>query len=257
MDWLIWIIGGILLIGFVVGLYRGAVRIAVSIATAILTIAITFFVTPYLTQIVIDKTPLDDSIKESVINFMEKTAEQLLGGESDEPDDEENSGEDEADEMNQVSENAEIPRDIQIQAIEDAKLPDVFKNLLNENNNDEIYSELGVETFAQYAGTYLSRLLIHVATFLAVFLLVMIVLRAIVFALNIVNEIPVFGLTNRLAGGLLGGACALLAVWFIFIVVTLLYTSEIGKQMYDAIQGNDLTRLLYENNPLLNISIKF
>lgn len=257
MDWLIWIIGGILLIGFVVGLYRGAVRIAVSIATAILTIAITFFATPYVTQVVIDKTPLDESIKESVVSSMEKAAEELLGGESDEPDSEENSEENESNEMDQHLENAEIPRDVQIQAIEDADLPDVFKNLLNENNNDEIYSELGVETFAQYVGTYLSRLLIHVAAFLAIFLLVTIVFRAIVFALNIVNEIPVFGLTNRLAGGLAGGACALLVVWFIFIIVTLLYTSEIGKQMYDTIQGNDLTRLLYENNPLLNISIKF
>ena len=257
MDWVIWIIGGILLIGFVVGLYRGAVRIAVSIATAILTIAITFFATPYVTQVVIDKTPLDESIKESVVSSMEKAAEELLGGESDETDSEENSEENESNEMDQHLENAEIPRDVQIQAIEDADLPDVFKNLLNENNNDEIYSELGVETFAQYVGTYLSRLLIHVAAFLAVFLLVMIVLRAIVFALNIVNEIPVFGLTNRLAGGLAGGACALLVVWFIFIIVTLLYTSEIGKQMYDTIQGNDLTRLLYENNPLLNIFIKF
>jgi len=256
MDWVIWTIAGIFLIGIIVGVYRGALRIAVSIVTAVVTIIITVFVTPYVAQIVEEKTPLDESMKKSVTESMIDVAETLF------PAEEEAQSEGEADEgeANADVENAdagEIPRDIQIKAIETADLPAVFKDLLAENNNDEIYSELGVETFAEYAGTYLAKLSIRVCTFAVLFLLTTIILRAIVFALNVVNGIPVFGLANRLAGGVMGIFCSLLVVWFLFMIVVVLYSTEIGKMIYETICGNDYTRILFDNNPLLNISIKF
>lgn len=238
MDWLIWAIGAIILIGFIIGIYRGAVRIAVSILTAVLTIIITFFLTPYVADVVEEKTPLDDSIRTYVAGSMTDAAAGLLPAEEAEVID------------------SEIPRDIQIKAIETTDYPDVFKDILLENNNDVIYGELGVENFVQYVAVYLTRLLIHIATFLVLFLLVTIVLRALVFALNVVNEIPVFGLVNRLTGGAAGILCSLMIVWFLFVLVTLFYTTEAGKQIYDVIQGNVYTRFIYENNPLLNISIK-
>ena len=45
--------------------------------------------------------------------------------------------------MEDIITSAEIPRDVQISAIEAADLPDVFKNLLTENNNSEMYQRLG------------------------------------------------------------------------------------------------------------------
>ena len=228
MDWVIWTIGGILLLGLIIGIYRGAVRIAVSIVTAVITVLLTFYATPYVAQMVEEKTPLDESIKNYVASSMVEATEDM-----------------------------EVPKDIQIQAIEEADLPDVFKSLLTENNTDEVYQELGVETFAQYAGTFLAKLMIHIVTFLTLFLIITIVLRAIVFALNVVNAIPIFGLVNRMAGGAAGMSCSLLVIWFLMIVVTLVYTTDIGKQILETILGNTYTRILYENNPLLNISIKF
>ena len=117
---------------------------------------------------------------------------------------------------------AEIPRDVQVAAIEKADLPDVFKNLLSVNNNSEIYKELGVDTFAQYVGSYLARLIINIVAFLCTFVLITIVLRAIVFALDIVSNLPVLGFINRLAGGAIGVIGALVIVWTVFVVITLL-----------------------------------
>ena len=305
MDWVVWTIGGIILLGIIVGIYRGAVRIAVSIVTVVITAFVAFYATPYAAQIIEEKTPLDESIKSYVVNSMADAVDALLYPEEEGTgltkervekilkaagvDEEElkacditvddivngdvkkedlkkmgisekvlvgkkDSSEAIAEEL---MENTEIPRDVQIQAIETAELPEVFKELLRENNNIDIYGELGVETFAQYVGTYLARLMIHIASFLALFLLVTIILRAIIFALNVVNEIPVFGIVNRLAGGAAGIVCSLVVVWFFMILVTLFYTTEIGKQLYDTILGNPYTAIIYENNPLLKISIKF
>ena len=56
---------------------------------------------------------------------------------------------------------AEVPKQMQIVAIEGADLPDVFKNLLLENNNSEVYQKLGVTTFAEYVSKYFAKLVIE------------------------------------------------------------------------------------------------
>lgn len=77
-----------------------------------------------------------------------------------------------SEEVKNAIEGADIPRDLQVAAIEKADLPAVFKTQLSTNNNSEIYSQLGVQTFAQYVGEFLSKLIIHIIAFLGTFLIV-------------------------------------------------------------------------------------
>ena len=124
------------------------------------------------------------------------------------------------------------------------------------NNYCEIYEELGVNTFAQYVGSFLAKVIINIISYLGTFLIVTIILRAIIFALDIVAELPVFGLVNRLAGGVIGFVGAAIIVWILFVVVTLLYTTVIGKDIYQAIQSNGILKFLYDNNPIMNMAAK-
>lgn len=304
MDWVIWTIVGIIGIGFIVGVYRGALRIIVSIAAAILTVFITVLATPYVAEIVEEKTPLDESIREYVVTSMAEATDSLL------PIEETGTGltkervqkvlkaagvskkelkkagitveeivngdvkkeelkklgvssrildgqrDRESTMVDELMENKDIPKDIQKRAINSSEFAGIFKKLLNDNNKKAMYARLGVETFAQYVGTYMAKLMIHVACFLAVFLLVSIILRAIIFALNIVNEIPGLGLLNRLAGGAAGALCGVVVVWLLCVLVTLFYSTDMGREIYETLQANGVTRIILENNPLLNISIK-
>lgn len=159
--------------------------------------------------------------------------------------------------IEEALENADIPKDLQIKAIEMAELPEVFKSLLSDNNNDVIYEKLGVKTFAEYVGEFLSKLIIHIAAFLCTFLLVTIVLRAIIFALDIVSELPVLGFFNRLAGGVVGAAGGLIIIWLFFVVITLLYVTAFGREIYQVIQENAILNMLYENNPLMKLATNF
>ena len=163
-------------------------------------------------------------------------------------------GPDKGGEEGDVLDQIDLPRDLQQEAINAADLPDIFKNLLSVNNNSEIYEELGVQTFAQYVGSFFAKLIINIISYLGTFLIVTIILRAIIFALDIVAEIPVLGLINRLAGGVIGFAGALIIVWLLFVVVTLLYTTVIGKDIYEAIQGNGILKFLYDNNPIMKMA---
>ncbi len=150
-----------------------------------------------------------------------------------------------------------IPSDIQGQAIEEADMPQIFKNLLQKNNNSDTYAELGVKSFAEYVGKYLSNLIIYLVSYIVTFLLVTLILRAIIFSLDIVADLPVLGFVNRLAGGVIGVLCAAIVIWIVFIIITLLYTTEAGKALYDAIQADPYLKALYDFNPILNIAIFF
>ena len=152
---------------------------------------------------------------------------------------------------------AEIPREMQMEAIQNADLPDVFKTLLTVNNNSEIYKQLGVETFAEYVGGFIAKLFIDIVSFLCTFLLVTIILRAIVFALDIVAELPGIGAVNHLVGGLMGVAGALVIVWILFLLITLIFTTTIGKEMFRMIEASGFLQVLYDYNPVLKLATLF
>ena len=149
---------------------------------------------------------------------------------------------------------AEVPKQMQIAAIEGADLPDVFKNLLLENNNSEVYQKLGVTTFAEYVSKYFAKLVIEIIAFLVTFLFTTIVIRAVVFALDFVTALPVLGILNRLAGVLVGSTISFIIVGILFIVITLLYTTTIGKQAMGMIREDQILSFLYDNNIIMKIA---
>lgn len=156
-----------------------------------------------------------------------------------------------------VLEGVEIPRDTQIAAIEGADIPGVFKALLLNNNNSEMYDELGAENFIEYISAYAARLIINILAFILTFVIITVVMRAIIFALDIVANLPVLGFFNRLGGALLGATGGLIIVWILFMIITMLYTTSFGREAYDVIQGNDILRVIYEYNPVLKMAVSF
>lgn len=151
----------------------------------------------------------------------------------------------------------EIPRDAQIAAINNSDMPDVFKTLLLTNNNETIYQKLGAEDFVSYISKYLTKLIINIVCFLFTFIIATILVRAIVLALDIISNLPVLGFVNRLAGGVLGTVGALIVVWVLFTIITLLYTTNIGKELYALIEQESILMLIYEYNPILKLATIF
>ncbi len=55
---------------------------------------------------------------------------------------------------------------------------------------------------------YASHLVLNLLSFLVTFLLAIILVKALMFAVNIIGELPVLGLANHIAGGRSVFACA-------------------------------------------------
>ena len=281
MNWLEISIGIIFLICIITGLIRGAVRIIVSLVATIVTLVIVFFATPYVSQTIEKYTPLDDMIRQKVVSTMADAATSAVSGgdsysdkggisiadivsgkvSSDDLakygisanvlDGLKNSGNES---VENAIENADIPESLQETLIKSADIPAAFKNLLLKNNNKATYQKLGVTTFAQYVGAYIAKQVINIIAFILTFIVVTIILRAVVFALDIVTELPGVGALNHLAGGLFGMGIALVIVWIIFMVITLMYTTDIGKEIYRMVEDNTLLKLIYDGNPIMKLA---
>ena len=141
--------------------------------------------TDQLAQIDLGGTPLEDLTPEQLANLNDLNWEML--------------GITYEDVLNIIG---EIPKDTQIQEIENAPIPQFLKDQLMENNNSTIYNELGAESFPQYVAAYISSLVLKLVVFLVTFLLAIIIVTALMFAVNIIGELPVLDLVNHIAGGL-------------------------------------------------------
>ena len=264
-NWLLIIVATIFIICIVVGYVRGFLKLGISLLSTVLTLVIMLVLSPYVADALAELTPVDDFIEKKIVEtFMpEIPADQLsqldLSGtplEDLSPEQVENLNDLDWGMLGLTPEDVlsvigEIPKDIQIREIEDAALPQFLNDQLLENNNSTIYSELGVESFPEYVAAYISRLVLQLVSFLVTFLLAIIIVKALMFAVDIIGELPVLGLVNHIAGGALGLVLAVLIVWLGFLVMTLAYTTEAGAACFEMVEKSAILRFLYDTNPLL------
>ena len=233
---LLLIIGIILGLSVFVGYKKGLVKITASLLTTVIIIILVSLLTPYVSKWIRKTTSLEKNMQEKVVSMLVPEEEAEL---------------DEKIEENQLSRNE------QIAILEKAPLPQMFRQMLVENNNNEVYQLLGVQTFAEYVGSYLAKLVADIIAFLIVFVVVTVVVRIAMKMLGILNKLPVIGGVHRLAGALVGVGIGIVIVWILFIVVTLLYDTTFGKMCFETIESTPILRKLYDSNILMNSVIKF
>jgi len=221
------------------GLKRGFIKIVASFAATIITIVVVVVATPYVSRVLEKVIPMESLVATSCMEviFPEKNMNKM--------------------EFQQMLPDIDLGRDEQISLIENSKLPQVFQELILENNNNEIYESLGVTNFGEYLVSYFSKLVVNIISFLVTFLIVTIALRTIIYMLGIISDLPVIGGLNRIAGGALGLAKGLIIVWVVFAIITVAYDTVIGAACMQNIQENEFLKFIYDNNILMNYMVKF
>ena len=158
-NWLLIIVGVIFLVSIVSGAVRGFFKIGISLLASVLTVVLMLYLSPHIGKVLTNYTPLDEMIQEKCLEaFMpEISAETFEGVDlSGTPLEGLSSGDIDAlteldwDRMGMTPQEilsllGEIPREQQIESIEDSMLPDTLKDKLLENNNSEIYERLRSE----------------------------------------------------------------------------------------------------------------
>lgn len=233
MNWLLIGVGIIFFICMAVGYAKGFVKIIVSFGTTIASLVLVIFLTPYTGKAIVTLTPIDEMIKEKCVSMMKPEGVDI-------------------DISELPLDKIELPRQKQMEILEKADIPEFLKKGLMENNNNEAYKQLGVSNFIDYIGAYVSDIIIKIISFLITFIVVTIFIRAIIFALDIITALPVINGFNRVAGIAVGGGIAVILVWVAFLIVTLAYNSDIGKECFRCIENSGFLTFLYEKNVILD-----
>ena len=203
------------------GHYRGFIKIAVSAMSLFITLFAARVAIPQAAAWLEHNTAVYETMKESALKA---------------------SGLDEK--MEEMAQTAGLA------VIESLEIPDQIKKLLIENNNGEIYQEMGVQIFEDYVGKYLADRVIRVIIFTVLFIVFYAFLHIIIVWLNLISRLPILYGLNKIAGAVLGLAEALIFIWVGALVLTLFSGSEIGKSMITQINGSIWLTWLYDHNML-------
>ena len=207
------------------GYRRGFIKEIVSFFFVFLSLSLAWAINPYINEFLVQKTPIYNTIQETCTNFV-----QSQGGEK-----------------------AEYETDSTGDLIDGLKLPELLRKNLEENNNAETYAVLSVGTMTEYVSGYLARTVINGLSYVLAYILSTIMIRLIVYVLNLIAGLPVLKTANKLTGGAVGFLKGIVFIWIAFLVLTVLCSTEIGKTALELIEKDTLLSTLYQYDLLVRI----
>lgn len=136
------------------------------------------------------------------------------------------------------------------EAIDRLNVPVKVKDVLKANDNRVVYERLGVYTFADYIAGYVTQMMVNAISFLGSFVLVWLVLGILFKGNKLIAKLPAMKGLNQILGAaaaLLGG---LIAVWLVFIVIIVFYSTKIGAALSSTIESSQFLLFLSRINPI-------
>lgn len=232
MNVLTIIVSVIFAVFMLLGLKRGLFKTAFKMISMVLALALAYFISPMVSDTVIQRTNVDEYIKQTISNKMRGEVEQKVSEEA-------------------LS--AELTKNEQIQAISEFNIPSFLKDNLIANNHDEMKKMLGVNNFYDYVVTYIAVTVIRAVSFIATTIVIMLLLFIISIVVSVALELPIVGSINKI-GGLAFGFCeALLIVWLMFVLFAAMANTKFGINMYNQIGESRLLQTLYDKDIFLNV----
>lgn len=198
------VIGLMMLSGYV----RGFIKTLFNVVSMIITFGLTYYLYPYVSKFIMNETSLYKNISDTISSNFD--FEKLLEG--------------------------AITKETQLQAIEKLPLPDMFKEILVNNNNPEMFKLLDVSSFQDYISGSLASIVVNIIVFIALFFIIWIVLNILVSVLDLVAKLPGLKQVNKLAGAGLGLVFGLAFIFIGLSVVTLIISVDQNIELVQMVE---------------------
>ena len=144
----------------------------------------------------------------------------------------------------------------QTKLIENLPIPQVLKDMMIDYNNGEGYQKLNVTDFGGYVAGFFANVILNVAAFIITLLVVQLVLWTGLAALDLFSRLPVLHTINRIGGLAVGILQGLLAVWVIFLVISVLSATDVGISLMSMVDGNVLLKPIYDGNLFMKAAVQ-
>lgn len=217
----------ILILFIWMGYRRGFIREIVSFFFVFLSLSLAWAINPYINDFLISETPVYSTIQETCTDFVQKQSSDL---------------------ENEIESSSQF--------IDGLNLPEILRKNIEKNNNTENYAELSVNTLTEYVSGYLARTIVNGLSYVLAYILATIGIRIVVYILNLIAGLPILKTANKLTGGLVGFVKGLVFIWILFLILTVLCSTEIGKTSLELIEKDSLLSVIYQYDPLIQIFTK-
>lgn len=144
----------------------------------------------------------------------------------------------------------------QSQLIQNMSIPDFMKNSLMENNNPVVYEILKVDKLQDYVSGFLANVCLNIISVILIFVIIFIVMKLFLGALNLVMKLPVLSFFNHLCGLAIGTLQGIAVVWLIGLVLTFFYYNPKWSVFFTMLHESKVASIFYENNLLLLMILK-
>lgn len=212
----------IIMLSAVIGYFRGLIKTLMQLVSSVLSLIISFVIykpVAYLLKL----SPIYTGIKEWVFEKMGEADLLGLGAQS------------QAKEISNLT----------------SWMPGFIGSQIAKNNNNEVYTLLGVNNIIDYIVTYIANIAIMGIALMVTWLLVKIIITTIMKTLDIVAKLPVISTFNKWGGLIAGIFKAVLGVWIVMLLIPFLSSLKAMPDLQMLIDSNILAKIIYDNNLIL------
>lgn len=234
MNWLLILAMVLICGGAFLGWRAGFIKTVFSLVSTIAVIVLTMVFSPVVTNLLKNNDTITGTIESKLELFID------LSG---------------------LAETVQDDRD-PLAFIEGLELPDSIKETLKvslmqtmKERDAETTAYVGeqLDVLEQYICERLTDIILNAIGFFVTFLVTAIGLAVLCFVLDIISRLPVLHQINTMAGVALGALEGLVLLWIVFIVITMLGSTEFGQEAMKLISENELLSILYDSNVLSKI----
>lgn len=217
------IIDIIIILIFVISIFiayiRGLSSVIYQLASWIITIILIFVLCRPITNVIIDRTSLDENISESIqVNLEENFGDDLEEG-------------------NTIDE-------------EDSNISNSVINLIN--GYIEEAKEEGSENITRYVSDEISYIVVSAIVILGIFIFARVVSLLLKFVLEVIVSLPIFGTVNKIGGIAYGVIRAFLIVYIVLAIISLLSPTLANTEIISMIKSSHIGSIFYNDNVILN-----
>jgi uncharacterized membrane protein required for colicin V production len=220
MNVLLIVVLAILVVNALIGMKAGLIKTVFSLFSMIIAVVLTIWVSPYINNYMRNNDKIYEGISSKVEKMLPFSEKEVI--------DEEQEG-----------------------FIQELSLPQSIKDSLMKNNTVEVYKEMAIDNFEDYVSSYLTGVILNAMAFIITFVVVLILLWVICFALNLISKLPLLNQINKTAGLVAGLVHGLVVVWIFFILLTVFGSTEPGQKALEMIGQDQTLSFIYNNNYLL------
>lgn len=225
MNWLVFVVGLVVIIFMVVGYIRGFIKSIFSLCSILVIMIVASFLAPQVDRYVEKNTQIYPIVEERCIAHYEEKALDMANKQ----------------ELNKAGSEEEAISTLNIK----------YNKVLQEKFKREIYKQTKEIGVFEKIGKATANMIIESGIFLLTIIILWMVLHVIEGVLDLVAKLPVLKGINHFLGALSGFIGGIIFVWALAFFLSLCSTTQIGKDLLQLVTSNPLLNLVYENNGIV------